>query len=245
MADNMAKAPQFPFFVRDWLCSRRVLAMSGEAVKAYLYLLAESWLHVPRATLPNDDKILSEMARVNSDVWIRIKHEILQHFVEGKCKEHKGLLYNDTLLEKSRNYEKNQRPNNKNAKKTRIKHEMNTTTDNDIDIDNGINSLELKGECKGEKEPEYKNDNEKEIVQEFIKYRKDIKKPFKSTKSIELLLKHLRELGNNNIETMRKITEQSIANGWQGIFELKETQTHQPKYDGRPIFNNLKPRDTE
>lgn len=119
------KNPGFTFYVRDWLCSRRVLQMSGDAVKAYVYLLSESWLQIPRATLPSDDKILASMARLSEPDWMRVKNEVLQHYKIGECEEHLGRFYNDHLLEVSRKYEKNQRPNNKNARRTRIKRDMN------------------------------------------------------------------------------------------------------------------------
>lgn len=140
----MAKAPYFSFFVRDWMCSRKVSAMSGEAVKAYLYLLCESWLQEPRATLPNNDDELASMARVSLPVFLKMKKELLRHFKIGQCDDHKGLYYNEKLLEISRKYEGNQRVGNKNAKRSRINtehsrknalHANANAIDNDIDND--------------------------------------------------------------------------------------------------------------
>ena len=111
------KNPYFPLFVRDWLCSRRILSMSGPAVKAYMYLLCESWLQEPRATLPNNDRELASMARMSEDEFILIKKEVMQHYILGTCDEHNGRLYQNTLLEVSRKSEANQRLGNKNAKK--------------------------------------------------------------------------------------------------------------------------------
>jgi uncharacterized protein YdaU (DUF1376 family) len=119
------KNPYFPLFVRDWLCSRRVLSMSGDAVKAYLYLLCESWLQEPRATLPNDDKELASMARMSLSDFTAIKSEIIQHYSVGTCEEHNGRLFQDTLLELSRKSESKQRIGNKNAKKTQNEHKVN------------------------------------------------------------------------------------------------------------------------
>jgi hypothetical protein len=115
------KAPYFPFFVRDWFCSNSVFGMSGEAVKAYLYLLCSSWLEVPRATLPNDDVKLAAMARCEYPKWMLLKDEVLCKFLIATRKEHSGRLYDNKLLEISRNNEKQQRLNNKNAHRTRIK----------------------------------------------------------------------------------------------------------------------------
>ena len=140
----MAKAPYFPWMVRDWLCSRRVLGMSGDAVKAYVYLLNESWLQIPRATLPIDNVELASMARILLTDWDGIKDQVLQHFQEGKCSEHKGRFYNEKLLEISRKYENQQRPNNKNAKRSRIKRGLNAPLDNANAIDNDIGIEEKK-----------------------------------------------------------------------------------------------------
>ena len=112
--------------------------MSGDAVKAYVYLLAESWLQIPRATLPRSDKDLASMARVTSEKWETIKEEVLQHFLLGNCKEHSGRLFNELLLEISRNGENKQRFNNKNAKRSQINTEKPIS---DNDNDNEISSL--------------------------------------------------------------------------------------------------------
>jgi uncharacterized protein YdaU (DUF1376 family) len=121
----VSKAPHFPFFVRDWLCSRKVLKMNGEAVKAYTYLLCEAWLQEPRATLPNNDEELASMARTTLSAWMIIKSDVMLCFKIGTCEEHLGRLYNELQLEISRKFEKNQRVNNKNAKRTRIKRDIN------------------------------------------------------------------------------------------------------------------------
>ena len=74
------KAPAFLFYVRDWMCSATVARMSGEQVKAYVYLLCAAWLEDETATLPNDDTALAAMARVDLETWQRIKPLILTKF---------------------------------------------------------------------------------------------------------------------------------------------------------------------
>ncbi len=59
-------------------------------------------------------------------------------------------------------------------------------------------------------------------INEFIQHRKIIKKPFKSEYPLRLLLKKLDKLADND-ETKIEILNQSIMNGWQGIFPLKDT----------------------
>ena len=92
----MAKSPSFQFYVRDWLCSLTVQRMTGEQVKAYMYLMASSWLEHPRASLPNNDEELSALSRLNIETWIRIKGGIMKAFY---LKENRW--YSEKLLEVS------------------------------------------------------------------------------------------------------------------------------------------------
>lgn len=59
------------------------------------------------------------------------------------------------------------------------------------------------------------------ILYEWICYRKEIKKSFKSIKSVQASYKQLYELSDGNPQTAMKIVEQSIASSWQGLFQLK------------------------
>ena len=43
--------------------------MGGRGVNAYLFLLCEAWLQKPQGSLPNDEDLLIEMARVSSNEW--------------------------------------------------------------------------------------------------------------------------------------------------------------------------------
>lgn len=75
--------------------------MPGESVKAYVYLLCESWLNEPRGTLPDDDIELASMARCNEAQWMLIKPTLEQFF-----KKHEdGYLYNDKLMDISNGME--------------------------------------------------------------------------------------------------------------------------------------------
>lgn len=61
-------------------------------------------------------------------------------------------------------------------------------------------------------------------IQSWIEYKKtEFRKTYKSANTFRAFLKHLFELGNGNPETMKAIIEQSIANRYQGIFELKKS----------------------
>lgn len=59
------------------------------------------------------------------------------------------------------------------------------------------------------------------ILYEWICYRKEIKKSFKSIKSVQAAYKQLYELSDGNPSIAMKIVEQSIASSWQGLFPIK------------------------
>ena len=77
------KSPAFQFYVRDWLLSRAVQKMSGDQVKAYLFLLCESWLEEGdlRATVPNNDEDLAVMAKLPLEKWLAIKGLVISQFI--------------------------------------------------------------------------------------------------------------------------------------------------------------------
>lgn len=72
----------------------------------------------------------------------------------------------------------------------------------------------------------------------FIEYRKKLKKPM-TEKAIELLISKLNQL-SPDIVTQIEIINQSILNGWQGIFPLKQETTTTPQAKGN--FHNFNQR---
>lgn len=77
------KAPAFMLYVRDILASPTIQQMTGDEVKAYLFLLCTAWLETPRATLPTDPQKLANIARVSGDKWDRIADGVLRAFRLG------------------------------------------------------------------------------------------------------------------------------------------------------------------
>jgi hypothetical protein len=73
-------------------------------------------------------------------------------------------------------------------------------------------------------------------LKEFLEHRKKIKKPM-SDHAVELMIKKLVDLSGGDIKTSIQILEQSILNGWAGVFPLKQIQKGQ-KED--PFDNFLK-----
>ena len=66
------------------------------------------------------------------------------------------------------------------------------------------------------------DENFKKLFEDWLDYKRRVKhNSYKDQKQIELAYRKMYELGSGDIETCRAIVEQSIANNWQGLFELK------------------------
>ena len=61
----------------------------------------------------------------------------------------------------------------------------------------------------------------KDVFKSWLDYKRERKETYKSKKSLETLYKKLHQLSNGDSETARLIVEQSMANNWAGLFELK------------------------
>ena len=78
------------------------------------------------------------------------------------------------------------------------------------------------------------NEELKATLIEFVKFRKSIKRVM-TTHALELLIKKLDKLSNDD-NTKIEILNESIMNGWNGIFPLKDNSTPINKNKGG--FNN-------
>lgn len=113
------------------------------------------------------------------------------------------------------------------------------------------NATEEEKEEEEEKEKEKKNikkkaaryaadDDLNNAIIAFIEFRKKIKKPM-TERAVELVLKKLHEL-SPDIATQIEIINQSILNGWQGIFPLKQEQSTYKPQPNKNRFNNFEQR---
>lgn len=60
-----------------------------------------------------------------------------------------------------------------------------------------------------------------EIVKEWFLYKKEIKDNYKSDRGRAAFVNTLKKLSGGDADTARQIINQSMANNWKGIFELK------------------------
>lgn len=66
-----------------------------------------------------------------------------------------------------------------------------------------------------------------EIVFSWLEYKKSKRQSYKNEESVKVFFSHLNNLSGGDPEKAKRIVEQSIANNYSGIFELKHNGTHQ------------------
>lgn len=68
-----------------------------------------------------------------------------------------------------------------------------------------------------------------EAFKSYVEMRENIKKPFPSDHAIGLMMKKLEKLSNGDNDVAITILEESVMNGWQGLYELKEKKQENNK----------------
>lgn len=71
----------------------------------------------------------------------------------------------------------------------------------------------------------------------WLEHKRKTHDAYKTQQGIELCYRKLLEYSNNDPNTFAKIIEQSIANNWKGLYELKDNNQNNKRY-GRNGFND-------
>lgn len=71
----------------------------------------------------------------------------------------------------------------------------------------------------------------KVLVSEWLQYKKERRESYKSERGIKAFVTKLKNLSGDNVAVAKKITEQSFANNWAGIFELKGGNNEKDRRD--------------
>lgn len=86
------------------------------------------------------------------------------------------------------------------------------------------------------------NDNPNQVLvkrfQEWIEFRKKIKKPYKTVEGAAAAYNKLLLMSDHHSPTAIEIIEQSIANEWQGLFPLKDPARNGKTVNGKPITDS-------
>ena len=77
------------------------------------------------------------------------------------------------------------------------------------------------------------------LVDEWVEYRRRIKKTIKTERGLEWIKSRLKNLSKGDLEMARKIIDQSMDHEWQGLFELKEEKNDRKRETRQDLLHNL------
>ena len=88
------------------------------------------------------------------------------------------------------------------------------------------------------------SDDMRIVAEEWLKYKREKKQTYKPS-GFKTFCKRLIQLSNNNPSTARLIIEQSMANNYSGIFELKNNRNETAASTGNIRSSNTTPTDQQ
>lgn len=115
-------------------------------------------------------------------------------------------------------------------------------TDNDNVNDNDKKEIELSNDNPKKKsfDLSFIATEYMEAFQEWLDYKKARKETYQTQIGVKKCYSHLLNLCNNNPDTAKQIVNQSIANNWAGLFELKTLGKVSAHPTGESGLNGLK-----
>ncbi len=157
--------------------------------------------------------------------------------------KHQNIDGMDKIREQTRQRVAKHRESQRLALMGKVEEKQSNVTCNVTVTQSNATEEEEEEEKEEEKKKENKKKNSASFVADddlnaaiiaFMEFRKKIKKPMTET-AIKLMIEKLNKL-TPNINEQIEIINQSILNGWQGIFPLKQETTNQPQR--RNAFHN-------
>lgn len=214
----MAKDPAFLFYPSDFLTG--TIFFSLEDLGLFIRLLCIQHQHEGRIKKYDFNQICSEKYQRVREKFIeddngfynkRLDLEIAKRKRDADASRINGL--------KGGRPKTKSKPKNNLNKTHRLKNNNLTVNEN---INENINENEVEFEKNFELIFPFQSDNFLNVWQQFIDFRKSINKPLKKI-SQQAQLKKLSTYSENDATEMLL---QSIANGWQGVFELKNNNNN-------------------
>lgn len=150
-------------------------------------------------------------------------------FFDKKCFDRFGILTSKGI--QSRYFEATKRYKQVTAiKEYLLIDDINNTNVNIIPINADINQQKKRKEKEKENKVkgyedfsfEFLEDDYKESFSNWLEYKHQRRETYKTQKSLEICYKQLKEKSNFDKDGARLIIEQSMANNWAGLFELKD-----------------------
>ena len=75
----------------------------------------------------------------------------------------------------------------------------------------------------------------REVVVRWLEYKRSIGNTYRTAQGVRAMIKQLNDLSGGNVEVAGAIVEQSIANNWKGLFELKQQKKNGNGFDFEKI----------
>lgn len=224
-------SPAFQFYAQDFLTG--VMFLTNEEIGIYIKMLAKQWTdgQIPK-------KRLGFLVGIE---WDNFSDELKSKFTDLG-----GYILNERLeneREKKQKYLKKQSENGKKGGRPKKSKPLKNTENTNNKTQKKPKPLKNKNPNENQKKPledeieiEEENNNEKEeqlkmpFSSKNFKAQWDLWKVFRKKKdkfsflnvdSENRKLTELKNLSGNDEKTAIKIIQQSIDNGWKGLFELK------------------------
>lgn len=68
------------------------------------------------------------------------------------------------------------------------------------------------------------------LVRDFIEYRKEIKKPFKTPRGVKQFYNELIKLSGNNYQKAKMLVDHAKGKEWQTVYEIKTNETNKRNF---------------
>lgn len=222
------------YFTHDYY-SRHDKAMVSLQMKKGVAAIGVFWCIVEMLYEEGGYLSLDEYERITFE--LRCEYDLIKYVIEeSELFEIKdGYFYSNTILERLKVRQEKSKKATNSINKRWENQRLNT---NVLQTKYDSNTIkERKGKERKEKEIKENNKKKKDILdfllfdEQFIEclktwleYKKERKEPYKSQKGLNAFYNKLIDYSKNDPDTAKKIIEQSMANNWAGIFELKESQ---------------------
>lgn len=198
------KDPAFLFYPNDYIGG--TMGMTFEEKGAYIEVLMMQF---------NRGHMTEHMiGQVIGQLWDQIKHKFT--IDENSLYYNERLEYEQKRRQNFANSRKNNKlGNNQYNKKTghMTKHMENRNRNENINKDE---SKKFKFDFS------FIEIDYKEAFENWIEYKKENKHSYRTQKSLLAAYKNLKLLSDYNPETAKQIVFNSMANGWAGLFRIKE-----------------------
>jgi uncharacterized phage protein (TIGR02220 family) len=191
-----------------------------------MYLLTNSWLEEPPATLPDDDQELAALARVSMEEWVRLKPLLIHQFQKDTTT---GRLVNERLMAEWNKQQKRKSAGSKGGSKTVANRLAASENEIEIEKEDGTStpSLDQKGASKRAV---------KATALEVLSYlNQKAGRQFRETETnLDFISARLSEPGVD-LEGIKKMIDRQVAR-WKGTpqeeYLRPETLFNRTKFDG-------------